>query len=140
MRQQEQRLWDRMRNNRPLDVRLERVENGAAEGTPDVLALVGGVVSWVELKARTIPPIRAETPLLGEGSGANAAQRNWHLDWRRNGGRSFFLVGTGRGAGAQQWLLPGALHDELNGMSMAAIQHAALAAAWTEIFARLRSR
>lgn len=139
MRKQEQRLWDRMRNNRPHDVRLERMENGVGEGTPDVCVLAGGIVSWVELKARETPPARPDTPLLSAAHGANPAQRNWHMDWMRHGGRSFFLIGVGKGATAKQWLLPGAMYDAVNDMSLDAVRAAAVAAEqWTKIFERLR--
>lgn len=139
MRKQEQRLWDRMRAHRPPTVRLERIENGLAAGIPDVHALCHGVTVWVELKAREVPPARASTPLLG-GDGLSAEQRNWHLEYARHGGRSMILIGVGKGRTAQQFLLSGALADDINSMPLGLIADAAMASDWPTIFTRMFER
>lgn len=128
-----------MRNNRPTWLRLERVENVVAVGVPDVYAVGRGVSSWVELKASEAIPKRAATPLLGR-DGLTVEQRNWHLDHARFGGRSFVLIGAGRGPTAEQMLFPCSAVDELNEMSIGDLRAAALAQRWAEIFERICAR
>ncbi len=93
-RKKEQLLWDRMRNNLGGKLRLQRVEEMLGSGTPDVLALRAGKVTWCETKAAKAVPKRPGTPLLGEAEGLTIDQRNWHLDWTMNGGRSMIIVGV----------------------------------------------
>lgn len=128
-----------MRNNRPTWLRLERVENGVSVGMPDVYAVGQGVSCWVELKASEALPKRPSTPLLG-GDGLTVEQRNWHMDHARFGGRSFVLVGAGRGATAEQMLLPGWAADDINAMPVSELRANALARAWPAIFAHLCKR
>lgn len=97
-------------------------------------------MSWVELKVNDVPPVRATTPLLGLAHGLSPEQRNWHMDWRRHGGTSFIMIGTGIGATARQFLLPGFLHDDVNDMPLTEIVANALATAWCEIFDCLRGK
>jgi hypothetical protein len=131
MRKTEQKLWDRFRNKAPIRVLLLRVENVVGEpGFPDVLALVAGNTTLVELKAVAAPPVRPTTRLLGN-DGLSIDQRNWHLAWNRAGGKSWILVGCGS---FDHWLLPGRLADSINGMTCADLTQLAAATDWTSIF------
>lgn len=134
MRKNEQRLWDRMRKAKPPDVRLERIENGVGIGTPDISCLANGFPSWVELKAQPVAPKRTTTPVLGEHGGLSIGQKNWHLDWFRNGGNSFILVAVG----TTQFLFPGHYCDVVNIMTMQDFNNMTLARDWDEVFERLR--
>ena len=92
-RKPEQQLWDRMRKGVwDPRIRLERIENAAGEGIPDVLSISAGKVRPIELKTN-IRPARASTPLLGKAKGLRLSQRNWHLDWRNFGGTSLIVIG-----------------------------------------------
>ncbi len=137
MRLKEQRLWDRFNANmkkRPW-LKLERVENLVGVGFPDVVAIAaGGLVAMVELKAVDAAPARATTALLGDKAGASREQRNWHLEWARLGGNSYFLVGVGSNVNL---LVPGKLHDQVNLLPLAALIDAACATNWNEIYSEL---
>lgn len=120
-RYREQKLWDAMREGLSdgglgARIRLERVENGAGEGMPDVLAVCNGLVTWCELKAVAALPARPTTRILGT-RGLNQAQRNWHAEWHRAGGRSVVVVGIGSGRERAHFALPGHLGDQANDMT-----------------------
>lgn len=133
MRLKEQRLWDRMKRNvSHPKLFLNRIENRVGVGDPDVEALAHGVYSKVELKAVDKPPARANTPLLGD-EGLNLSQRNFLYAWAERGGRSFVLIGIGKGPSAEQYLIPGRLCDSINDMSLAEVQTTALAFTWPRI-------
>lgn len=116
MRLKEQRLWDRMRNNIGAGhgIRLERIENMVGSGFPDVWAICNGVVRPIELKAVERAPARITTRLIPSGEGLNVDQRNWHLDWRKHGGRSFIVLGLGSGAAAWHYVVSGSHGDQVN--------------------------
>lgn len=122
MRLKEQRLWDRMRNNMPNKVFLERVENMLPPGGfPDVVALVSTsltrAVFMIELKAIEVLPKRATTPLLG-GDGLSQDQRNWLLRWRHAGGDAYIVISAGVGAKADHFAVGCEHHDAVNGWSL----------------------
>lgn len=112
MRKKEQRLWDRMRRALNGRVRLERIENVVANGTADVFALAGGVVTPLELKSVDAFPARATTRVLG-AEGLSRDQRNWHSDWQRWGGRSFVVISVGS---HELFVISGGLCDVVNEM------------------------
>lgn len=132
MRKPEQRLWDSMRAVLGKKLALQRIENVAGTGMPDVVALGshGGTMTkrrkrarttFVELKAQEQPPIRGSTPMLGAKKGLSVAQRNWHLDWARRGGLSLVVIGVGYGQKRRLYAVPGALGDKINSMTGAQI-------------------
>lgn len=126
MRLKEQRLWDRMRAHRPEDVRLERVENMAGDGFPDVLAKPRGAEPIVcELKAALLLPIRGSTRVFGD-EGLRVDQRNWLLDWDKYNGRAVILASACEGAAAMHWAIPGRLADEFNAMTVAELRLASV--------------
>jgi len=118
-----------MRNNllkrNPL-LRLQRIEEMLGAGTPDVLALLCGRVTWIETKAAKRIPKRPATPLLGDADGLEVSQRNWHLDWTQHGGRSMIVVGIVDSP--LHFALWGRLADSINQMSMIEMQHRAIVA------------
>lgn len=134
MRKTEQRLWDRFRANAPRDVRLERVENIATVGMPDIIALHRCRVSWIELKAVEDLPARAATPVLGNAKGVSAEQRNWHHSWQMHGGSTFILVGIG----SEQLLMPGSLVAQINSMSFPELAAACVATTWHDVYDAIR--
>jgi hypothetical protein len=91
VRRPEQRLWDRLRKAAAGRVHTERIENLVGVGRPDVDTLVSGSFVPVELKAIADWPAKAATKVLGR-SGLSQVQKNWHLNWRRWGGRSLIVV------------------------------------------------
>lgn len=115
MRFPEQRLWDRVRNNlKKFGIHLERIENIAGEGIPDVMALCNGVMTMIELKAIAELPKRRTTRVLGD-KGLSIAQKNWHLEWHRYGGRSLILIGIGS---KQVFAIDGRFADSVNDWSI----------------------
>lgn len=134
MRKNEQKFWDRTRRNICPILHAERIENLVDVGTPDLLVLApNNVVTPVELKAVLTFPVRAATPVLGR-DGLNKDQKNWHLSWKQNGGRSAILVGVGS---HEQFLFSGAWHDELNELPTAAFRANAITG-WREIIEWLK--
>lgn len=93
MRLPEQRLYDRCKTHLPPEIRLERIENIVAAGTPDIHAICRGLTTWMELKAIADIPVRPDTQLLDANHKPSIEQRNWHLDYARCGGRSLIVVG-----------------------------------------------
>lgn len=71
----------------------ERMENMAANGTPDVNYCIQGVEGWVENKYLRFKPARADTPIVLPHY--TKEQRNWHKDRRRAGGRVYVLLHIG---------------------------------------------
>lgn len=107
----EQRLWDRIRRNIGRAVHIERIENTAASGTPDTVALYKGTVTFVEHKIATLPA-RSTTRLQWKHP-PTPQQRNWHITWNQHGGRSYFVVGIDQ----RLFAVPGLLADQIEAMT-----------------------
>ena len=140
MRLKEQRLWDSMRKALLGVVRTERIENMAGTGRPDVDCLFEGRFTPVELKAVDEAPARSSTPVLGDKVGLSIAQRNWALNWRRHGGRSLIVVGVGKGAARRIFIFPGRQADEVNTMTIEAMELAAIGRDWTDLVKLLKGQ
>ena len=137
-RLREQKLWDAMRQNfmlainastvscEPLRLRLERVENMVGDGTPDVLVLCDGLVTWCELKAVDALPRRATTRVLGS-DGLNWDQRNWHMSWLAAGGRSLIVIGIGAGRERMCFAVEGRHGEAVNDMTFGDLTKRAVA-------------
>lgn len=128
MRFKEQRLWDTMKRNAPSDFWLQRIENVAVEGMPDVY-VVCAEPCWVELKAPTAPK-RPTTRLLGN-EGLRPAQINWHLKVASMGVRSFILI---RDDAAHLYLIPGPFAQLVNDMTIPELQKISIADTWQKVF------
>jgi hypothetical protein len=134
MRKREQLLWDSFRRNMPPELDLQRVENIATDGMPDVYVGLSG--KWVELKA---PPERkrSTTPLLGR-EGLRTSQVNWHLKHSSmNAPESFILIRTTSG---ELLLLSGEIAPIINDMTLNGLERASMiggaavgAASWRAI-------
>jgi hypothetical protein len=111
----EQRLWDRIRRNIGREVHIERIENSVAAGTPDTLVIHKGAVTFVEHKTATLPA--KKTTRLQWRHPLTAPQRNWHLTWCQNGGRSYIVVGIDK----ELFAVPGRFADEVTDMTAASI-------------------
>lgn len=117
MRLPEQKFWDRTRRALAPQLHIERVENLVDVGTPDLLVLAPtNVVTPTELKAALKWPARSTTRVLSGSQQLNVDQKNWHLTWQQNGGRSAILVGVGS---TEQFLFSGKWGDDLNDMTEA---------------------
>lgn len=131
-RMKEQKLWDAMRDGLlavggTKRVRLERIENLAGSGAPDVLALCDGVVTWCELKAVDALPLRPTTRVLG-AEGLSLPQRNWHMSWHQAGGRALIIVGVGQGRDRMHFAVEGRHGDAVNDMALGDLNRCAVAA------------
>jgi hypothetical protein len=138
MRKTEQKLWDGMRNNAPKTAWLQRIENVVAPGTTDVMVIIDGVVSFVELKACAAWPARASTPLLGNGRGLNPDQVNWLLDCVSFDGNAWVLIGVGNGRERELFMVHGAHARVINKMTREEL--ATHRMTWDEVFEFLRDK
>jgi hypothetical protein len=75
--------------------RLDRIENAATFGMPDVNGCLSGVEFWMELKAPKTPK-RDSTPLFGSNHNLSVNQRNWFLRQTRAGGIAFVYIDATR--------------------------------------------
>lgn len=124
MRKQEQRLWDTMRRQLGNEVWLQRVENVAGEGMPDVYC----AGPWVELKAARRPK-RRTTPLLG-ADGLRQSQINWHLKAHQLGIPSYILIRDDHGA---LYLVPGFFAAKLNAMTQRQVHDYSVGLCWEDV-------
>lgn len=99
---------------------MERIENLVGVGRPDVDTLVMGSFVPIELKQIARFPVRATSRVLGD-KGLSIVQQNWHLNWRRWGGRSMVVVGVD----VQVFAFDGALADNINAYNTAEFKAAA---------------
>lgn len=111
----EQRLWDRIRKKVGRAVHIERIENSVGSGTPDTVAIYKGIVTFVEHKVALLPA-RATTRLQFKHP-PTPDQRNWHLVWTQNGGRTYFVVGVER----RVFAIPGRFADYIEAFTAADI-------------------
>lgn len=118
----EQRLWDRLRKAAANRLYTERIENLVSVGRPDVDTLVNG--SFVPMELKYVPrwPARQKARVLGD-KGLSMAQCNWHLNWRRWGGRSLIVVGVQD----EVFTFGGSMADYVNDYNTAQFRAAALA-------------
>lgn len=131
MRLPEQRFWDRTRARLQEEFRLERIENLAGVGTPDVLATARatGRTTLIELKAVVELPKRAASKVLGR-AGLSQDQKNWHMDFVRARGTAFILVGIGP---YRQLLIEGRWADHINDWCEYDLVYNAVACDWADI-------
>jgi hypothetical protein len=137
MRKAEQKLWDRMRKNlKSPELQLVRIENLVGVGAPDVDAIHKSVITKMELKAVKKLPKRDTTPVLGAAAGLSAQQKNWHLEWRRHGGRSLIIVGVDS---FQFYAIEGKHHDSINDMTHTDLAANSVADDWDSLAIYLRT-
>ena len=76
----ESKLWKRIRNLN-LKAHIFRVESNTINGIPDVHCTIKGKSFWLELKSNDL-----------KNYGISKWQINWHIEYQKHGGRTFFLA------------------------------------------------
>ena len=76
----ESKLWKRIKNLQ-LKAQIFRIESNTINGIPDVYILYKGRSIWLELKANDL-----------KNYGISKWQINWHIEYQKHGGNSFFLA------------------------------------------------
>lgn len=103
MRRREQLIWDAMRNNKPDNWRLWRIENIVTFGMADVWALRDdGYSCWIELKHFTRPKTMSSYAIAP--SKINASQNAFHEVVAKMNGKSYYLFRDNK---YDLYLLPG---------------------------------
>ena len=76
----ESKLWKRIKD---LNIKgyFFRVESKTINGIPDVCCAMNGKVFWLELKSNDL-----------KNYGISKWQINWHIEYQKHGGISFFLA------------------------------------------------
>lgn len=128
-RLKEQRLYDALKAARPSDVRLERIENVVANGTPDVHVKVQGASCWLELKAPKRPK-RETTRLLGN-EGLNQDQLNWFFEAARFGLPAYVLI---RDDSREIFLVPAAHCERINELTAAQLRAVSVAESLSGVY------
>lgn len=101
--------------------RLERIENMAGLGTPDVNFCSDGVECWIEMKSSTEPK-RLTSLLLASNHKLSQVQKNWFLKQRNAGGKCYILIATDK-----RWMLiNGKYADGINKMTVGQLSNIAL--------------
>lgn len=87
--------------------RLDRIENLAGTGTPDLNYCIDGVEGWIEMKSAT-ERFKPNSKLLKHKLSQD--QMNWFLKQRNAGGRAYILIVTDL-----RWILIDGMHaDHIN--------------------------
>lgn len=109
----ESELWRRLKGGvKELgpSADLQRIENAAGVGHPDVEGCVNGQQIWIELKSEKRPK-KSTTPIRFK---VRPAQSIWHRQRVRAGFRNnFVLCQVGEGAQACWYLIPGRFYDSI---------------------------
>lgn len=130
MRKAEQKVWDAMKRAAPKSLWMQRVENLAGDGMPDVY--VEG--PWVELKAAKLP--KRSTTRLQYSEGVRTSQVNWHLKAETRGVVSYILIRVEE-LPREPMLLLGGFAKCVNDFTLTETKAAACAIGWKAIFERL---
>lgn len=135
-RTKEQLGWDRFRRQcKARGLWLQRVENMAKVGMPDVVSIADSAVAWVENKAAyTFPP---GVKLRGKIHPVSIEQMNWHLEWYKNGGQSYVLIFVGSN---EQFLVEGKYADLVNDMTRPMLEATCIARDWEGIIRCLKNK
>ena len=110
-----------LRKNMPKGKdRLERIENIAGTGTPDVNFCSQGVECWIEMKSSK-EPLRPTSLLFASNHRLSQTQKNWFLQQRNAGGKCYILIATDK-----RWMLiNGKYADGINKLTVAQLRGAA---------------
>jgi len=95
---------------------MERIENAAGAGMPDVGGCMDGVSFWIELKSETRPkrPTTAIRPKLRE------SQSEWFRERCAAGCRfCFILLQVGHARASRLYLVPGDRYDDCKAVTEA---------------------
>lgn len=112
----ESELWKRCRTGmmalRKFGCRidLQRIENCAVSGHPDVEGCIDGAQVWIELKS-CARPVRPDTPIRPK---KRISQGIWHMTRSNAGCRcNWILIQVGEAYQATLYLIPGCKYDEI---------------------------
>lgn len=113
----ESSLWTRLSGTgvpalraRGHRVDLQRVENVAVSGHPDVEGCIDGAQVWIELKSN-LRPKRAGTPIRPK---CRESQSIWHKQRAAAGcNYAWILLQVGEHHNARLYLVPGNLYDHI---------------------------
>jgi len=76
----ESKVWKRIKDLY-LNAHIFRVESNTINGIPDVHCIIKGKSFWLELKSNDL-----------KNYGISKWQINWHIEYQKHGGRTFFLA------------------------------------------------
>ena len=76
----ESKLWKRIKDLH-LNAHIFRIESNTINGIPDVHCIIKGKPFWLELKSNDL-----------KNYGISKWQINWHIEYQKHGGRTFFLA------------------------------------------------
>jgi len=96
--------------------RLDRIENTAVNGMPDLNYCSKGVEVWIEQKS-AVEPKRPSSKLLASNHRLSQSQMNWFLRQRQAGGKAYILIVTN----IRWMLIDGAYADGINDMTVQAL-------------------
>lgn len=113
MRQKEQLVYDALKRHAPKGAWLQRIENVAGVGQPDVLAAAFSGPIFIELKAPKAKR-NADVPVLGKDQGLNKDQENWHMRATIHGFRTWIVARDTQG---RLFVAPGLWAEGLNMMT-----------------------
>lgn len=103
--------------------RLDRIENMAGTGMPDVNGCFEGSEFWIEIKNPRKEPVRKLlTPLFGSNHRLSQDQKNWFKRQDKAGGKGFVYIRSETFCA----LLPGNIADDINKMTICEIIHNAI--------------
>lgn len=109
-------LWQRCRTGikalawQGHKIDVQRVENSAVSGHPDVEGCIDGGQLWVELKSCE-RPVRESTPIRPK---CRPSQSIWHNKRTSAGSRiHWVLIQVGEDRGGILYLIPGSHYDEV---------------------------
>lgn len=91
-------------------VDLQRVENCAVSGHPDVEGCIDGNQVWIELKS-CMRPARPDTPIRPK---TRPSQNIWHRERSAAGSRqNWILIQVGEDHKASHYLIPGNRYEDI---------------------------
>lgn len=94
-------------------VDLQRIENAAGVGHPDVEGCIDGNQVWIELKSE-LRPVRSTTPIHPK---KRESQNIWHRDRSMAGCRiNWILLQVGEHHAASLYLIPGHCYDKIDAL------------------------
>lgn len=112
----ESSLWQRCRTAvkalawQGHHVDLQRIENAATSGHPDVEGVIDGSQLWIELKS-CMRPVKASTPIRPK---CRPSQEIWHRKRTEAGSRiHWVLIQVGEDRSAKLYLVPGSQYNDV---------------------------
>lgn len=127
----EANLWKRMWTGIALFAFAQRIENMVGSGVPDVIlhSRDSGRCAMIELKARMIAPVRANTPIFSGSYGLRPEQISW-IHSRAVAGAAIYVLGQ---CADEVWLVHGRFARDLASMTRGDLD---LLADWTGLARR----